>query len=103
MAIRPPLPSNPLRSARRQRHERLLATRAVRESLISVAGIIRGPVLNQTGAEIGRVFDVVAKWDGEEPYPPVTGLVVKVGRRLAWIGMDQVADVHHYRVLLRSA
>jgi CBS domain-containing protein len=101
MAIRPPLPPNPLRSARR--HERLLATRAVRDSLISVAGIINAPVLNQTGAEIGRVVDVVARWDGEEPYPPVTGLVVRVGRRLAWLGMDQVGDVQHDRVLLRSA
>jgi CBS domain-containing protein len=103
MAIRPPLPSNPIRNARRQRQERLLTVRAVRESLISVAGIISGPVLNQTGAEIGRVVDVVARWDGEEPYPPVTGFLVRIGRRLAWLSMDQVGDVQHDRVLLRSA
>jgi CBS domain-containing protein len=103
MAIRPPLPPNPLRSARRQRHERLLATRAVRDSLISVAGIFNHPVLNQTGAEIGRVADVVARWDGKEPYPPVTGFVVRIGRRLAWLSIEQVADVQHDRVLLRSA
>jgi CBS domain-containing protein/flagellar motility protein MotE (MotC chaperone) len=81
----------------------LLTVRAVRESLISVAGIISAPVLNQTGAEIGRVVDVVARWDGEEPYPPVIGFVVRIGRRLAWLSMDQVGDVQHDRVLLRSA
>jgi CBS domain-containing protein len=75
----------------------------VRDSLISVAGIINGPVLNQSGAEIGRVADIVAKWDGVESYPPVTGLVVRVGRRPAWLSIDQVADVQHDRVMLRSA
>jgi CBS domain-containing protein len=103
MAIRPPLPPNPLRSARRQRQERLLTTRAIRDSLISVAGIINRPVLNQTGAEIGRVADVVARWDGEESYPPVTGFVVRIGRRLAWLSIDQIGDVQHDRVLLRSS
>ncbi len=90
MAIRPPLPPNPLRSARRQRQERLLATRSLRDSLISLAGIIHGPVVNQSGDEIGTLVDVVARWDGEEPYPPVTGLVVEVGRRVAFVGIDQV-------------
>jgi len=106
MAIRPPLPPNPLRTARRQReqrHQRLLATRTLRDSLISLAGIAHGPVLNQSGEEIGTLVDVVARWDGEEPYPPVTGLVVRVGRREAFVAMDYMADVTHDRVRLSSA
>ncbi len=94
---------NPIRAARRQRRERLLATRAVRETLISLAGLVNGPVLNQAGDHIGRVVDVVARWDGEEPYPPVTGLVVKVGSRIAFVNMSQVAEVTRDRVRLRSA
>ena len=50
-----------------------------------------------------RVVDLVARWDGEEPYPPVTGFVVKVGRRVAFVGMDQIDDVSPARVRLRSA
>ena len=103
MAIRPPLPPNPIRSARRQRHERLLATRSLRDSLISLAGIVQGPVVNQSGDEIGVLVDVVARWDGEEPYPPVTGLVVRIGRRVSFVNMEDVADVTHDRVQLRSA
>jgi hypothetical protein len=103
MAIRQPLSSHPIRAMRRQRHERLLATRTVQESLISVAGLMSRPVNNQAGAEVGTVVDLVARWDGEEPYPPVTGFVVKVGRRLAFVGMDQVNEAAPGWVRLRSA
>jgi CBS domain-containing protein len=103
MALRPPLPGNPLRSARRNRHERLLATRAISESLISLAGIIHRPVCNEQGAELGTLVDVVARWDGEEPYPAVAGLVVRVGRRLVYVSVDQVAEIGRGRVRLRTS
>jgi hypothetical protein len=103
MAIRPPLSSHPIRAARRQRHERLLATRSIQDSLISAAGLISGKVYNQSGEEVGTAVDLVARWDGEEPYPPVTGFVVKVGHRVAFVGMDQIDDVGPARVRLRSA
>jgi CBS domain-containing protein len=103
MARRPQLPANPLRAARRERQRRLLTVRAVRENLISLAGIGGGPVRNQAGLEIGRLFDVVARWDGEEPYPAVTGLVVRVGNRLAFVSMDQVGAVQHDQITLRSS
>ena len=83
MAVRPPLPANALRNVRHQRQQRLLATRSLRDHLISLAGIVHGPVLNQAGEEIGTLADVVARWDGQESYPPVTGVVVHVGRREA--------------------
>jgi hypothetical protein len=95
--------SHPIRAARRQRQQRLLATRSVQDSLISVAGLISGKVYNQAGEEVGTTVDLVARWDGEEPYPPVTGFVVKVGRRVAFVGMDQIEDVGPARVQLRSA
>ncbi|MDQ6615798.1 MAG: CBS domain-containing protein [Actinomycetota bacterium] len=103
MAIRPPLPPNPLRTAQHHRQQRLLATRSLRDNLISLAGLMHGPVLNQAGEEIGTLVDVVARWDGEESYPPITGLVVRVGRRVAFVAIDEVADVTHDRVQLRSA
>ena len=71
---------------RRHRSQRLLANRAVRDALVSLAGIVGRPVRNQGGAEIGRLADVVCRWTGEQTYPPVTGLVVRVGRRLAFVG-----------------
>ncbi len=86
-------PARPLRSVRRQRHSRILAVRSVRDSLISVAGLVGSPVRNRAGDHIGRVSDIVARWDGEESYPSVTGLVVKIGGRRAFASMDQVDSV----------
>jgi CBS domain-containing protein len=96
-------PARPLRSVRRQRRQRLLAVRSVRDSLISVAGLVGSPVHNPAGDPIGRVTDIVARWDGEESYPAVTGLVVKVGGRRAFAPMDQVAAVDRSGITLGSA
>lgn len=106
MPLRPPLPSSPTRSIqnrRRHRRQRLLAVRNVRDTLVSLAGIISGPVLNPAGGEVGRLSDVVARWDGEESYPAVTGLVVRVGRRRVFASMEQVARVSSARIELASA
>jgi CBS domain-containing protein len=96
-------PARPIQKARSQRRQRMLAVRSVRESLISLAGLIGSPVRNPAGDPIGKVVDVVARWDGQEPYPPITGLVLKVGGRRTYAAMDQVAEVRRDGVRLESA
>jgi CBS domain-containing protein len=104
MSRMPPLPGRRvLQHYREGRNQRLLTLKAIRESLVSVAGIVGRPVRNQKGAEIGVVTDVVAKWGGEDDYPPVTGLVVRVGRRDAYVPFDQVDKLDSDRILLKSA
>lgn len=102
MARRPPLPSAPLFRSRR-RSERLLASRAVRDAIVSLAGLLGRPVCNQAGEVVGTLTDLVARWSEDHPYPPVTGLVVRVGRRLAFIDADQVEELAHASARLRSA
>jgi len=102
MARRPPLPA-PLRELRAQRTRRLLATRAVRDQVVSLVGVTGRPVRNQAGDEVGEIVDFVAKWDGAEPYPPVTGLVVRVGRQRTWVPGENVADLTATGAKLRSA
>jgi len=102
MAHRPPLPAS-LRHRREQRTRRLLAVRTIRENLVSLAGLIGAPVRNQAGAEVGRIVDFVAKWDGAEPYPPVTGMVVRVGRQQAYVPGEMVANLTPTEARLRSA
>ncbi len=92
-----------LRDRRVHLERRATATRAVRTSLVSLAGLIGCPVTNQAGEEVGRVFDVVARLYGTEPYPPVTGLVIRVGRRHAFLVADAVGKIHHDQVRLRTA
>lgn len=92
-----------LRSRYEQRNERLTTLRHVQSALVSLAGLIGRPVQDQTGAQFGTVADVVARWDGGTPYPPVTGLIVKVGRRRAWLPIGVVEEFRHDLVGLRSA
>ncbi|MBV8950957.1 MAG: magnesium transporter, partial [Actinobacteria bacterium] len=75
----------------------------MRESLVSLAGLIGRPVSHQGGAEIGRLVDVVARWDGVTRYPPVTGLVVRIARRLAFVPASQIGELTHDGVMLSSA
>ena len=77
-------------------------TRVLAGQLISMAGLVGRPVLNQSGSEIGSVRDVVVRWD-ESLYPAVTGLVVKVGRRASFLHASSIASVDRGGVSLRSA
>ncbi len=101
---RPPAHRTGLGGARRrQRSQRLLASRAVRDALVSLAGIVGRPVRNQSGAEIGRLADIVCRWSGHETYPPVTGLVVKIGRRLAFVDAGAIDTIANTGIILQSA
>jgi CBS domain-containing protein len=91
-----------LRERRNQRSQRHSAVRAVGDSLLSVAALPGAPVVHRSGAEVGRLVDVVVRWLGE-PYPPLTGMVVRVGRRLAWVPADKIDEIAQRRVVLRSA
>src|SRR5580658_6394176 len=104
MAVRPSPPAvSALRARYEQRTERLTTQRHVRAALVSLAGLIGKPVLNQAGQQIGTVADVVARWDSNQRYPPVTGLILRIGRRRAWLPIEAVEDVGRDRVRLRSA
>lgn len=78
-----------LRSRRERRQRRLLANRSVAEALVSVAGLAGRPVRDGTGEVVGRVVDLIARWDGVA-YPPITGLVVRVGFRRAFVPIEHV-------------
>lgn len=90
-----------LRERRHQRTQRLLALEAVARSLLSVAALTGAPVVHSSGLQVGRLVDLVVRWEGE-PYPPLTGLVVRVGRRLAWVPADKIDEMTQRQVTLRS-
>jgi CBS domain-containing protein len=85
-----------------QRERRITAARAVREALLSLAGLLGSPVVNQAGEEIGGLVDLVARW-ADEPYPPLTGLVVRVARRQVFVPAEQVVELDRRGARLRSA
>ena len=64
---------------RRQRDKRRLM----------ITQVLRSPVLNPAGTEVGRVEDFIVRL-GEGTYPPVTGLKVRVGAQDVFIGKSIV-------------
>jgi CBS domain-containing protein len=56
---------------------------------LMVTQVLRSPVLNPAGTEVGRVEDFIVKLsDGS--YPPVTGLKVRVGAQDVFVGKDLI-------------
>jgi len=82
--------------------QRLMTSRQVRHNIISLVGLDGAPVLNQSGEEVGRVVDLVARVHGDD-YPPVTGMVVRVGRRHAYLDASAIDHVDRRSVTLRTA
>jgi len=67
--------------------------------LIPLSGLIGSPVRDRAGERLGKVVDVIVKLrDGG--YPPVTGLLCRVGGRRVFVAADQVDDLGLGQVLL---
>jgi sporulation protein YlmC with PRC-barrel domain len=56
---------------------------------LMVTQLLRSPVLNPDGAEVGRVQDFIVKL-AEGGYPPITGLKVRVGAQDVFVGKDLI-------------
>jgi CBS domain-containing protein len=83
--------------------QRLTTSRQVRQGIISLVGLDGCPVLNQSGEEVGRLVDVVARVGGTDDYPAVTGIVVRVGRRRAFLDASAIDHADRRSVTLRTA
>ena len=83
------------------RRDSVLARKSIRDSLVSLAGLIGCSVTNEDGREIGRLVDVVVK-HGQDAYPPVSGLIVKVGLRKSFIDGARIAKLSHNKIQLSS-
>jgi CBS domain-containing protein/sporulation protein YlmC with PRC-barrel domain len=59
---------------------------------LMVTQLLRSPVLNPAGAEVGRVEDFIVKL-AEGGYPPVSGLKVRVGAQGVFVGKDLIDKI----------
>jgi CBS domain-containing protein len=60
---------------------------------IHLSGIINRPLVDaKTGDRLGRVRDLIVRL-GDSPHPPVTGLVVRIGRRDLFVPARKIGDI----------
>jgi CBS domain-containing protein len=69
---------------------------------VHLSELLRRPVTDKTGGSIGRLSDVIVRLRGAD-YPVVTGLVAKVGSRLVFVPIEQVAGLDRAELRLTSA
>jgi magnesium transporter len=74
---------------------------ALADRVISLAHILGRPVRNSAGTRIGRVSDIVVRWDAGNEHPPVTGVSVKVRGGLAVV-QPADATLSQTEIRLRS-
>jgi hypothetical protein len=82
---------------------RLTTSREVRRAIVSVAGLVGAPASNQSGQTVGQVVDVVARMHAGDRYPPITGLLLRVGSRTSFLAVSAVASIAHRSVTLSSS
>ncbi len=75
----------------------------MRQNIISLVGLDGCPVLNQSGEEVGHLVDLVARVHNGDDYPAVTGIVVRVGRRRAYLDAAAIHQIDRRSVTLRTA
>src|SRR5437773_12102164 len=68
---------------------------------LMVTQLLRSPVLNPAGTEVGRVEDFIVKL-ADGTYPPVTGLKVRVGAQDVFIGKDLIDSLEPGGVRLNT-
>ncbi len=80
-------------------HTRPVAGREKRR--LMVTQLLRSPVLNPAGDEVGRLEDLIVKLDGGG-YPPVTGIKVRVGRSEVFVSSKNIEKLAPGEVRLKN-
>src|SRR5712692_6192475 len=68
---------------------------------LMVTQLLRSPVLNPAGDEVGRLEDLIVKLDGGG-YPPVTGIKVRVGRSDVFVSVKNIDKLAPGEVRLKT-
>ncbi len=60
------------------------------EAVVHLSSVAGSPLLDSEGARLGRVQDVIARLDGRDELPPVSGLKARIGGRELFVPADRV-------------
>jgi hypothetical protein len=82
--------------------EQIAVRRTMADQAISLANLVGRPVRDDTGTRVGRVSDIVVRWDAGIAYPPVVGVLIGVGSGFAFAESADVT-LRQTGIRLRSA
>jgi CBS domain-containing protein len=70
--------------------------------ILHLSALVGRPLRDSDGERLGRVEDVIVRLGGVG-YPPITGFLVKVAGRTAFLGADRVSGIREDGVVLHKA
>lgn len=82
--------------------DQIAVRRTIGDQVISLAHLVGRPVRDDAGTRVGRVSDVVVRWDDSVAHPTVVGVVVRVGSSDVFVERADLT-LHQTEVQLRSA
>jgi hypothetical protein len=78
------------------------ATSIAAPPILHLSSVVGSPLRDADGERLGRVEDLIVRLGGAG-YPPITGVLVTVAGRSAFLGMDRVSRIGADGVTLRKA
>ncbi len=79
------------RSAMDVLREQLSVRHAIAENVVALSHLQGRPIIDDEGARVGRVRDVVVRWDKGIEHPVVTGILARTGRADTFIGARDIS------------
>ena len=70
--------------------------------ILHLSTVVGSPLLDADGERLGKVEDLIVRLGGVG-YPPITGVLVTVASRQAYLGVERVSDIGRDGVVLRKA
>lgn len=70
-------------------------------ALVHLSCVVGSPILDRAGDRLGKVKDLIVRLDGST-YPPVSGLVAKIGGRELFVPMQRVSAIEPGAVSLEG-
>ena len=79
----------------------LMSDNAHDKRRVMVTQLLRSPIVNPAGDEVGRLEDLIVKL-ADGGYPPVTGIKVRIGAQDVYVGTQDIAKLAPGEVRLKS-
>jgi CBS domain-containing protein len=79
-----------------------MSVAAAPPAVLHLSSVVGGQLRDSVGGRLGTVDDVIVRL-GDDPYPPVTGVLATVAGREVFVGAEQIDDISAGSVILRGS